>query len=271
MQNQNQPLERLAMTNLIGKTVTIDRERFPHLEGSAESLSFALPTDAKEVQVAIISEAGETVVEKDLGSLKKGDNSFSWDGNKANRMPAKAGNYMFRISAKDARGQSISMDPQSQGKIIGVSFEGSEAVFLVGDAKHQDKVTLKNIVKIDSDPGAMIAPAPTSTATPSPEQGAQPSESSNSDASAPPASNFFTFKRGEGSSNLDSNQMTPEVAQALKRFQDQQKMNQRAEERMAANAAYAPPPSPEKGFPNGLHDGDSPSGASLKEKGGEKR
>src|SRR3954467_1313029 len=43
MAAQNKPLENMAMTNLIGKTVTIDRERFPHLEGQPEALTFNLP------------------------------------------------------------------------------------------------------------------------------------------------------------------------------------------------------------------------------------
>src|SRR3954451_19142441 len=46
LQNTQQPLERLAMTNMIGKVVTIDRERFQHVEGQNESLSFNLPKDA---------------------------------------------------------------------------------------------------------------------------------------------------------------------------------------------------------------------------------
>jgi flagellar basal-body rod modification protein FlgD len=40
MAQQHNPLEKLAMTNLIGKTVTVDRDRFPHSEGENESLSF---------------------------------------------------------------------------------------------------------------------------------------------------------------------------------------------------------------------------------------
>src|SRR5690242_18247322 len=33
LSTQNKPLEQLAMTNMIGKTVTVDRERFPHVQG----------------------------------------------------------------------------------------------------------------------------------------------------------------------------------------------------------------------------------------------
>ncbi len=38
MAQANRPLERLAMTNMIGKTVTVDKNRFNHLEGTVEKI-----------------------------------------------------------------------------------------------------------------------------------------------------------------------------------------------------------------------------------------
>jgi hypothetical protein len=43
-------------------------------------------------------------------------------------------------------------------RVVGVSFEGSEPVLLVGDNRTQDKVTMKNIIRIESD-GATPQPA----------------------------------------------------------------------------------------------------------------
>jgi flagellar basal-body rod modification protein FlgD len=153
MATQNKPLEQMTMTNMIGKVVTIDRERFPHVEGENEQLSFLLPKDAKTVHVNIMTDLGEVVYEKDLGPQQAGEVGFIWDGSKANTLPAKAGNYVYRVTAKDDREQSISISPQVQGKVIGVSFENSEPVFLVGDSKRQDKVTMRNIARIEIDPG----------------------------------------------------------------------------------------------------------------------
>ncbi len=147
--SQNRPMEQMVMTNLIGKYVTIDKERFPHIEGQSEVLNFKLPRDASVVQVSIVGENGEIVLEKAIGEQKSGDNSFSWDGLKSNSIPAKSGNFMFRIQAKDSRGKTIETNPQIQARVIGVSFEGGEPVFLVGDSKHQDKVTLRNLVRIE--------------------------------------------------------------------------------------------------------------------------
>jgi len=167
MANQNKPLEQMSMTNMIGKIVTIDRERFPHIEGENEQLSFALPKDAQKIHVTILNELGETVFEKDLGAQKAGEVNFVWDGIKSNTVPAKAGNYIYRIAAKDDRDQNIAINPQSQGKVIGVSFENSDTVFLVGDARHQDKVTMRNIIRIDVDQGQL---ASASNSGPSPKE-----------------------------------------------------------------------------------------------------
>lgn len=273
MQTQNQPLERMAMTNLIGKVVTVDRERFPHTENSNDSLNFTLPKDAKSVKVAVLSETGETMLEKDLGALKAGENSFTWDGVKTNTLQAKTGTYMFRVSAQDDNGQSLATNPQGQARIIGVSFEGAEPVFLVGNAAHQDKVTMKNIVRIE-DGGA---------------GGEMPQGAMGGGLIQNKGPNFIAFKKGEGSGALDSNSAPPEVAEAIARFQAQQAAQAQGEARQATVAAPAQesaprivnaPPRPAQvaaaapdikaeGFPNGLHD-DSGSNPGTLERGGEK-
>ena len=66
----DQPLERLAMTNLIGKSVVVDRDRFPHTEGQSEALHFNLPQDAKQVSVAVVDSTGEVLFEQDMGRGK---------------------------------------------------------------------------------------------------------------------------------------------------------------------------------------------------------
>lgn len=239
---QNQPLERLAMTNLIGKTVTVDKDRFPHTEGSNESLSFKLPRDATDVKVALVSENGEVVLEKDIGAQKAGEGTFLWDGLKSNKLPAKGGTYMLRVEAKDERGAAIQIDSRAKSKVVGVSFEAGEPVLLVGDGKRQDKITMKNVVRIDSD--GFSAPSPAAG------QGALAAPATSGDSASTGGSNFFTFKKGEGSSNMDVSQADPHVAAAINRFQAGQNVAQGAAAKPVAGAASARPE--EKGFPNGL-------------------
>jgi flagellar basal-body rod modification protein FlgD len=151
LSQSQQPAERMAMTGLIGKFVTIDRERFPHVEGENQSLVYSLPKEARELQVSIVSaDSGEVVVEQALGAQKGGENSFLWDGLKSNRLPAKSGQYLFKVSGIDTEGRAIRIETQAQVPVVGLSFEGQEAVLLVGDARSPQKVSLKNVTRVET-------------------------------------------------------------------------------------------------------------------------
>ncbi|MEO7163188.1 MAG: FlgD immunoglobulin-like domain containing protein, partial [Bdellovibrionia bacterium] len=110
---------------------------------------FVLPRDANSVEAVVVNDAGEEVIKKELGQNKKGDVTFNWDGIKSNTLPAKTGTYTVRVTAKDEHDKAIEVNQRRQTRVIGVSFEGSEPVFLVGNAEHQDKVTMRNIAKIE--------------------------------------------------------------------------------------------------------------------------
>lgn len=221
--SQSNPMERLAMTGMIGKTVTVDRERFPHAEGSGDTLSFVLPRGASGARLSVLSEAGEVVHEKDMGALTKGEHSYSWDGTKKNTLPAKSGTYYFRITAKDEKEQSINIDAQMKTRVVGVSFEAGEPVFLVGNLSRPDKVTMQNIVRIED--AGMLAPA----------QLQKPE-----DAGQQKVPDLISFKKGEGSRTMQPGEIPPEVQRVLAGMQQQNAINQQ------------PVADTEKGFPSGL-------------------
>lgn len=148
---QNQPAERMALTNLIGKTITVDRERFAHVENSPDSIGFNLPKDAAKVKVMILSDTGETVLERDLGARKKGEGTFAWDGLKSNSLPARTGNYFLKLDARDEHDVRIGIQTQGKARVMGVSFEGTEPLVLVGDRKNQQKISMKSVVKIETE------------------------------------------------------------------------------------------------------------------------
>jgi len=238
----HQPAERLAMANLLGKTVTIDRDRFTHTDGSKEAITFNLPRDAKKVTVTLISETGETILTKEMGAQKAGEVLFDWDGKKSNTLPAKAGNYMLKIAAEDEQEKTINVSGKTSAKVVGLSFEGSEPVFLVGDAKSPTKVTMKNIVRIDDDgapAGSVLGGA--GAANISGANGANSNSNSGSSASAGSSSspgNFFTFEKGVGSKTLDLSQASPDVKAALSSHQNAQ--TEKADEPNVKKAPVAP-------------------------------
>jgi flagellar basal-body rod modification protein FlgD len=272
MASEHQNSDRMQMTALIGKTVTVDRERFPHSENSNESLGYALSRNASEVKLTVQNEAGETVLEKDLGPQKAGDQTFSWDGKKMNTLPAKAGSYSFKIIAKDEKGATLPTDPKTQGRIIGVTFEGAEPMFLIGDAHNQQKISMKSIVKID-DVGSPLGqgqfmPQFNAQMTSAPQIGEVSAQASGeaqggtqsagsqvaqtADQGQPSGGKFFSFTKGQGSQNLDNSGVSPEAAAALQKYAEQ-KAEMEAEAAAAnkpANQAQAA--GNDKGFPNGL-------------------
>lgn len=234
MANQNKPMERMTMTSLIGKTITVDRNRFPHVEGQNTNLSYVLPEDASRVRLQLVAPNGEVAYTKEFGKQKAGMNTFVWDGKKDNTTPAKAGTYLMKVEAENAGGQPLNVSAQLQARVIGVSFEGDEAVFLIGDAKNQQKITMENVVKIE-DHGGPSATFASAQGSPAPAIAPAAAKSA--------APNFFTFKKGEGSKTIqDPAQLDPDVRAALENF----KQNQ------AAQAPAAPAQPEEKGFPNGL-------------------
>jgi flagellar basal-body rod modification protein FlgD len=242
MAGQNKPMERMTMTSLIGKTITVDRNRFPHVEGQNTNLSYVLPEDAARVRLQLVAPNGEVAYSKEFGKQKAGMNNFVWDGKKDNTTPAKAGTYVMKVEAENAGGQPIAVSAQLQARVIGVSFEGDEAVFLIGDAKSQQKITMENVIKIEDQGGVMPAFAS--------------ARGSDSAAIAPASAksvepNFFTFKKGEGSKTIqDPGQLDPDVRAALENFKRTQTAQAPAPE------AAVPAQPEEKGFPNGLNAQD---------------
>ncbi len=224
---QNQPLERMAMTHLIGKWVTVDRDRFTHNEGSREVVPMDLPKDAAQVHIQIINELGEPVYEKDLGPQKAGQSSVDWDGYKGNTpLPAKSGSYALKIDAKDGQGQPIAIQPQAKAQVLGVSYEGTEPVLLIGDMKNPGKISMKNVIRVeDGNIAKSAVPAPAARAS----------------AEAPNQPNLFAFQKGVGSKPIESHPIPQEALQAIQKFQQEQQGDAQDQQ---------------KGFPNGLKGGD---------------
>jgi hypothetical protein len=58
------------------------------------------------------------------------------------------------VDAENSKGGKIKIDPISKEKIVGVSFEGGDTHFLVGDSKTPQKVAFKNVIRIETDSGS---------------------------------------------------------------------------------------------------------------------
>jgi len=143
--------DRLAMSMMIGKSVTVDKGRFSHQKATVSPISFDLPEAADKVKITILDEHGDEVAKRDLDPMAAGPNTYNWDGINASSIQAPSATYTVRVDAENKQGGKIKINPISKETIVGVTFEGGETNFLVGDPKSPQKVNLKNITRMEGD------------------------------------------------------------------------------------------------------------------------
>jgi flagellar basal-body rod modification protein FlgD len=157
MMNVNQNLEKMAAgqkpsehmiaASLIGKRVTTDSNHVSLEKDGQPEISFHVPTDTQQLNLAVVNSKGEVVREFDLGGMKQGQQSVRWDGKNSKAQPQAAGDYNFRLSAIDKDGRPVQFNTDSSGLVTGVTFEGGKSILLV-DGK---KVPIDKVGKIEAE------------------------------------------------------------------------------------------------------------------------
>lgn len=227
MSTANQPLEKLAMANLIGKSVVVDSSRFQLESGVPHSAGFPLAAPAESIKITVMNAHGQSVFTKDLGKKAAGPVQFEWDGKVEGGGKAEPGTYKLVVDARDARGQPIQVKLQREERVSGVSYEGKEPVVVVGSGSSLSRIPLSTVTGISD--SAVMAPARALPLPASPQQ-----EDARAAPFVPnPNSNFFTFEKGVGSRPLNQ-----------------------AETQVLANREPPEEPSAPEGFPNGLKGGE---------------
>lgn len=152
--------DRLAMSMMIGKNVTVDKGRFTHQKGTISPVSFDLPEASDKVKLTILDEHGEEVATRQLDPMQAGSNTYNWDGINASSISSPSATYTVRIDAENKQGAKIKISPIAKETIVGVTFEGGETNFLVGNPKSPQRVNLKNITRMEGDAPRTFAAHP---------------------------------------------------------------------------------------------------------------
>ncbi len=223
--DKNSASDRLAMSAMIGKSVTVDKGRFSHQKGTLSPINFDLPQDANKIKISILDERGDVIATRDLEPMKKGPNVYSWDGMNASGISVPSSTYTVRVDAENAQGGKIKIEPISRESIVGVSFEGGDTNFLVGDPKNPQKVSFKNLIRIDGD--------------------ALPSKHIPTAANIPQKENGAKDVRAEGAEVADAE---PAAVAPNAPFGLPQELKEKLIAEQQAGAVKA------EGFPNGLRD-----------------
>lgn len=149
LNSKSAPEDRMALVSMLGKSVTIDRNRFMHEENKLSEVGFQLPEDASSVKVSVISANGEKLYEKDMGPLKQGAQNFAWNGVNSLGKSTPSGVLQLKIEALNERGGAIKLDAAAPLVVQGVSFEGSEPILYVGDSQKPQKISMNQVIRID--------------------------------------------------------------------------------------------------------------------------
>lgn len=132
--------DRMAATQataMLGREVTAVGDAFEMGEGETRRLSFYLADAAEDVKVEVTASDGRIVRTITAANVEGGLQSVTLDGKDQNGNTLPAGEYTFRVSAKDADGAPVGALTTVQGTVTGVEFDAGVVLLRVGDRKFQ--------------------------------------------------------------------------------------------------------------------------------------
>lgn len=126
-------LNNETAVNLVGKTVVVEGNSFPHEAGETEALSFSLPKEAATATITVTDGNGKVVAVLQPEDLPAGEQTMSWDGlDETTGNPVPEGTYSFRIAAKDADENPIAVKTFVQGVVDELRFDTGSPEVVVG-------------------------------------------------------------------------------------------------------------------------------------------
>jgi flagellar basal-body rod modification protein FlgD len=140
MQANNQGMQAV---NLIGKNVQAEGNLMDVKSGKGV-LAYELSDPAKEIQIDIKNEAGQTV--RTLSDADKGTGIYnlSFDGKDSQGQALPDGTYKFAVSALDENNKVVGSKTIMQGKVDAVDYSGGQVLLRVGNRT----VTMENIISV---------------------------------------------------------------------------------------------------------------------------
>lgn len=126
-------LQVASASNYIGKAVDAGGKSIL-LNGGQSTISYKLDAPAKEVAVAVKNSSGE-IVRTLVGKTDSGLQTVAWDGKSDNGTRLADGAYDFVVTAKDARGQTMSVKTGYSGTIDGFELANGQIILKAGTAR----------------------------------------------------------------------------------------------------------------------------------------
>ncbi len=138
-----QAINNTMAASLIGKQVVASGNGVV-LQNGIGNLHFSLAAPAKDVEITIYDEQGNTVQTIWRRKLNQGENVAVWNGTDLSGKSVGDGTYTYAIHAIDFEGNPVNTLQTTSGIITGVSYEGGVATLLSGDMSFQ----MGNVISI---------------------------------------------------------------------------------------------------------------------------
>ncbi|MGQ9646405.1 MAG: flagellar hook assembly protein FlgD [Thermodesulfobacteriota bacterium] len=133
----------LQASGLIGKKVEAAGNVLSIENGTVSEGSYQLSKPAK-VTIHILDAQGSLVRTLDQGLKDTAPQKVVWNGKNQEGKKLPDGTYLFKISAKDGDGQSVSVHSKIAGMVTGISFENDITYLMLGSKK----ITLSDVTTI---------------------------------------------------------------------------------------------------------------------------
>lgn len=127
--------DALSAANYIGKTVVAEGNTISKLDSGVTPLYFTLDDAASTVTINVYDQNKNIVSTQTLNSMQAGEYNFSWDGLDYNGDESANGRYSVYFSAEGADGDSVLVDTEVTGLIVGISKNSDGTSFTLSDGR----------------------------------------------------------------------------------------------------------------------------------------
>lgn len=132
--------QSIDATSFIGKSVLVQGNSILLGTDSSSGATVTTPFginltgDAANVQMKITNANGAVVNSVNLGKTGAGIYSYDWDGKTTNGGTATGGSYSFTVTATDANGNAVAVNPLTYGQVGSVAYTSGGPVLNLGTA-----------------------------------------------------------------------------------------------------------------------------------------
>ncbi len=117
------------MVNYIGKMIEIEGGKLNYT-GEPIKAHFNLDRDVTKGTLKVRDDMGQVIKQIPISSLKKGQNSITWDGKSADGRDNGNGLFYYEVEATDVEGKNAQVSVKNFSEVKGVAALGGKPVFL---------------------------------------------------------------------------------------------------------------------------------------------